>query len=647
MELKFIWIKDYNNIKNVGFNFNHSINEEFQFINNEIKISPKLTHTPDNFFKKNITGVTAIVGKNGSGKTNLTEFINYNVAHATNGGLSTYINCKGITILDNFIFVQNKIEIKNEEYLKSKKYRIIKFENAPLDDGQKELMWHKMEKNKYIYYNPTFDLRSIDVRDNLVNISTTNLVYMDINNSNKTYSAFQEKSISQLKVFEIMEKSRICDFVLNFKDANNFIEYLPEYLLFSLDTIDNNDFLKKSFKYGEDLDHKNIKINELQREIDTLESYYISFYSYNKYFIRNKENSTGKYYSIPIDEQKSIFYNLFFINIFQCLLGNEIIFPNNFFRKFIYEDLYDFEIEDKEKLKQILRLKDLLLELIQNLEWFEYEFILADSSYDSVKKSVYKNLGRVEISIAKNKTLLNKVIDLMDNLLDKKRIFSYETLNEFSSGQKHLITLYSRFFWARNQIINDENEPLGIKRESIIIFIDEGEVALHPEWQRVFFNKVASFLSELFSDKKIQLILTTHSPFVLSDIPKNNVLFLESDIKGNCALSNIEKENTFGANIYSLLADSFFMENTIGKFAEIKMKEGLKILKSKHTDYSDDKINELIYIIDSIGEPIIKEQFEYLYKIKFQNNDEVFNLKRRIVELEKQLKKESDDTDKN
>lgn len=109
MELKFIWIEEYKNIKDKGFNFNHSIDEEFQFLDNEIRVIPKLNNNPLTFFKDNISSVTAIVGKNGSGKTNLGEFINFNLAHVTNGSLATYlIGCKGILIIDKFIFFSGK-----------------------------------------------------------------------------------------------------------------------------------------------------------------------------------------------------------------------------------------------------------------------------------------------------------------------------------------------------------------------------------------------------------------------------------------------------------------------------------------------------------------------------------------------------------
>ncbi len=114
MEIKFIWIEEYKNIKNTGFNFNCSDKIEFQYIDEEIVIKQKKEQTPPHFYKKNITGVTAIVGKNGSRKTNLIEFINFNLAHVTNGGLATYFKgYKGILIIDKFIFYQENLKIKN------------------------------------------------------------------------------------------------------------------------------------------------------------------------------------------------------------------------------------------------------------------------------------------------------------------------------------------------------------------------------------------------------------------------------------------------------------------------------------------------------------------------------------------------------
>ena len=64
------------------------------------------------------------------------------------------------------------------------------------------------------------------------------------------------------------------------------------------------------------------------------------------------------------------------------------------------------------------------------------------------------------------------------------------------------------------------------------------------------------------------IIITSHSPFILSDIPKENVIFLK-----NGKIENPDIK-TFGANIHTLLSDGFFMsDGLMGEFAKSKIEE--------------------------------------------------------------------------
>lgn len=62
-----------------------------------------------------------------------------------------------------------------------------------------------------------------------------------------------------------------------------------------------------------------------------------------------------------------------------------------------------------------------------------------------------------------------------------------------------------------------------------MLVLDEIELCFHPEYQRLF---VANLLQSLKDNKvtesvNVNVVLTTHSPFVLSDIPQSNILYLE------------------------------------------------------------------------------------------------------------------------
>lgn len=132
----------------------------------------------------------------------------------------------------------------------------------------------------------------------------------------------------------------------------------------------------------------------------------------------------------------------------------------------------------------------------------------------------------------------------------------------------------------------------------------------------------------------------SHSPFLLSDIPKENVIFLEKDKStGNCinVTKNIEI-NTFGANIHSLLSNGFFMKDGLmGEFSKNKIEEVIKYL-----DEEESKINskeEAQNIIEIIGEPILKNTLVSMYEKRFYKNESKLEvLKRKQKEIENEIK---------
>jgi energy-coupling factor transporter ATP-binding protein EcfA2 len=648
MELKFIWIEDYKNIKKTSFNFNHSVAQEFEYINDKIEITTDKIKTPDFFFGKNISSVTAIVGKNGSGKTNLGEFLNFNLAHVTNGGLAVNLaGYKGILIIDKLIFFQESIEITNSEELTNIGYELLDYKNAPLDK-QGGLRWAEMSRNKYIYYSPAFEFRYINIRENLTNISTSYLAFNDIHNTTKHYNLNTDylytskyKKTDFLTAHYVNEMVRQSDFILNY-DTKEFIGESPTNLKVSIDLIEENRLLQTPYFHKKE-DEKEILQNNLWKELNDLEDniWNLGYAELSNYKLPEKDaDNRFEYYMIPIENQKDIFRRLFLINFFKILLKtSDYKFDVGFFASFLYEPETLVAVGT---IKKLLLVNNKLQLFINDCTWdAEKKKITAHSDYNSREK-VYSSLihnAYLNTSINKNKKNFLDLLKLVKEITENRLFFHYQFLNNYSSGQQHLLNFYSRFYWAKNDLLDSEKYvSYEMFRDRIIIFIDEGEVALHPEWQRLFFNKTVKFLSELFHGRQIQLILTTHSPFVLSDIPKNNVLFLDRNGDGNTEISDIERDNTFGANIYSLLSDSFFMENTIGSFAEAKMKEALEMLKTNHNDYSRENIQELKYVIDCIGEPIIKEQFDYLYNKKF-GNDEITLLKDVILDLQNQLKR--------
>jgi hypothetical protein len=240
----------------------------------------------------------------------------------------------------------------------------------------------------------------------------------------------------------------------------------------------------------------------------------------------------------------------------------------------------------------------------------------------------------------------------------------------FSSGEQTMLSLFSRF-WS---FFGSEDFQRRIKDLSgVLILIDEGELTLHPQWQKQFVYNLIELVKHLpnLEGKKVQIILTTHSPLILSDFLAENVIFLrkltEEDVKqapkqrvGNCMVVNREDKQTFGANVHSLLADSFFLQGgLVGEFAKQKLQDVWDYInfnenaKDTHTEEEQARYNELVSkgwgkdkawrIIKKIGEPFVKSSFEDKYFEKFPD-DELKRLRARVKMLE--AKEKQNDTNK-
>ena len=90
------------------------------------------------------------------------------------------------------------------------------------------------------------------------------------------------------------------------------------------------------------------------------------------------------------------------------------------------------------------------------------------------------------------------------------------------------------------------------------MIFDEAELYFHPDYQRKFLGMLLESLSwcNINPSKihSIQILVVTHSPFVLTDMLVQNSLYLKDGER-----VKVERE-TFGANYYEMLNKSFFFE---------------------------------------------------------------------------------------
>lgn len=148
-------------------------------------------------------------------------------------------------------------------------------------------------------------------------------------------------------------------------------------------------------------------------------------------------------------------------------------------------------------------------------------------------------------------------------------------LSQMSSGE---ITMLFRFL------------PLIITMEhNSLILIDEPETHLHPTWAKHFVD----YLTSLFSEYHSHIIIASHSPTIVSELPMQCIVGLKrngSDIK-----QYFPKDRTLGAYPNEILMDVFELKKLNGEFYKKTVQHIVELFESgeignikKATDLYDD-----------------------------------------------------------
>jgi predicted ATP-binding protein involved in virulence len=162
------------------------------------------------------------------------------------------------------------------------------------------------------------------------------------------------------------------------------------------------------------------------------------------------------------------------------------------------------------------------IDVTKTISYFDYLKDSKDTYEQVLGEKMYKVLEEIiNISLGEGKLSHISRIDLTPILIIKNKEVSIDKL---SSGNLYLI---QRFTSILRQIYSicvlnrlsasDYNKIQGV------VLIDEAENHLHPKWQKVFLNNILRLFPNL------QLIVTTHSPFIVSSVENAKVFVCKSD----------------------------------------------------------------------------------------------------------------------
>lgn len=190
--------------------------------------------------------------------------------------------------------------------------------------------------------------------------------------------------------------------------------------------------------------------------------------------------------------------------------------------------------------------------------------------------------------------------------------------SSISSGERQIAYTISNLMYHLVNVDSEWNDNYRkdrdhlevIKYHYMNVIFDEVELYYHPEMQRQFTNIMMKMLKSVqFSNiRGINIMMVTHSPFVLSDIPDSNVLCLG---EGDMLVTK-----TLGGNIMEMLSSSFFMENSIGDAIKDEISRIVLMYNNavrEGRDIKDDYLNRkarMRYITDNLGDEFLKRMIE-------------------------------------
>lgn len=592
MNLLYIWNDNYLNAEEKGYLLNSIYNIHF----NKSEMKLHIERNGDfieGFWGEHVFDVMAVVGENGSGKTRLANCIMDTLVQlgSTWTDKQNWYGPQFIIVFEDSIGEKNGIKI----------FVTSQYEKISIDSelDYKICLTYKckeIEKFKFGYFNNVLDLNDYrsDGYDVIFDASVGGSIMKNFRHDLEMhYINSQKDKITNYYENEILQ---MIDFITSDLDNTKIPFVLPKYVEVAL---------------------ANYKVNlqYITKELDKMSESGSDF----SFFDKNPSDILNESCQYIVKMPGESWRNRLVVNLLLNLF-KELCIPQT-----TADHLESEAIEFLRVLNRIDYLfgsnsYEVMLSLLDKVENYQNEheiyqyrkfmrrlpdiFFPAEENMDRLHKKLIFNLP-TDIAIVR---------ELFTHYKNTNFSYPYFSFNfGLSTGEFNFLKLFSKIAGLTHEDSNGEpyvenNITHKVRCENIFLYFDEVDLSMHPEWQRQCVDWILQFVDTHFKNCKVQIIITTHSPIMLSDFPKNNVLYLWKDEEG----SHAEKRDikTFGNNIHTLFMDSFFLNDagTMGAYAEKKINAIAGDLKNVRNIKSDNTLK----IIDNIGDDIIRNKLKQM-----------------------------------
>ena len=297
-----------------------------------------------------------------------------------------------------------------------------------------------------------------------------------------------------------------------------------------------------------------------------------------------------------------------------CLRDEEI---ERYFIDGNYLSLFDKIKIETEEMKEFL---NLLVDFLNNLEQFINNYEIKEYS-DSMETRIVE-IGYGEKNFDNRKEFEKLYLDyeeLEKNAIDLK-CYGFRVIDDFyynmSTGEINILKVMSYVKWLQ----------MNPSQGTCQLVVDELESGMHLEWSRTLINFLVNYINEInrIGGMNFQLIFTTHSPYMLSDIKPGNVIMLEKNQETGYSEGKV-LQNTFAKNIQEIMKENL-IDNIYGNFALAKINSMISRLNGEEGDEE-----ELLKEIHLISEPILRNKLLEMYDKKYNTSE--FSIEKQLLKL--------------
>lgn len=291
--------------------------------------------------------------------------------------------------------------------------------------------------------------------------------------------------------------------------------------------------------------------------------------------------------------------------------------------KFWLKNNYYSRYGVKERLpsKEVITLLDFLSNHIDasvfddyektSLDWSQKSLIFTNEKLDeliNLNEELLAALPKYYLKVSEDEGFDNNALE------DMREFINVEYSNrKLSSGETAMLNVFSRIHdhFNRNLISASLEKKYGF----YLLLLDEADMGFHPRWKRLFVKALCDFSAIFFKrlEVRVQIIFTTHDALSLSDIPNNNITYLQPGDKLEIIDSFDPNRPTtsFASNITDLLADSFYLDDyLIGDFARSKIDKAIGWINEnrENENYDKERFVEIKKFVSIIEEPVLRNK---------------------------------------